>query len=220
MSFRPVLKSMRSELDAGSLANHEGIIKEGWVRQQSRRMRRWDKRWLVLTPTHLRSYKDRSSVINLAALVGQEHDLHLNDCVGLGMDDAALANSFTVKSSNAAVHFSVMSTEDKHAWLKSIDAARSAAHPEWARRTSKSMQSSRHSFQDHALLNKDLLSKLCNKLNAVAEDAKETDCESLDTGCGIEEPASSASLDTVATPTVDDKFSMRTSSGKRPSKHE
>jgi uncharacterized protein YukE len=211
---------MRSELDAGSLANHEGIIKEGWVRQQSRRMRRWDKRWLVLTPTHLRSYKDRSSVINLAALVGQEHDLHLNDCVGVGMDDTGLANSFTVNSSNAAIHFSVMSTEDKHAWLKSIDAAISAAHPEWARRTSKSMQSSRRSFQDHALLSKDLLSKLCNKLNAVAEDAEDTECESLDTSCGVDDPASSSSLDTVETQTVDDGFSIGASSRKRPSKHQ
>jgi len=50
----------QGHVEFGGNATRPDSIKEGWVWKQSRYLKRWRRRWLVLTPHTLQSYKKRS----------------------------------------------------------------------------------------------------------------------------------------------------------------
>lgn len=66
--------------------NKADIIKEGWLMKQSKFMKDWRRRWLVLTPQYLLSY--RSPTSDYSARNVTEY-LRLNECSTVkSMEDA------------------------------------------------------------------------------------------------------------------------------------
>eukprot|EP00928_Gymnodinium_smaydae_P002992 TRINITY_DN11087_c0_g2_i1.p2 TRINITY_DN11087_c0_g2~~TRINITY_DN11087_c0_g2_i1.p2 ORF type:complete len:144 (+),score=24.68 TRINITY_DN11087_c0_g2_i1:64-432(+) len=96
--------------------HREDIIKEGWLVKQSMHLKEWRRRWFVLTPQYLCSFKEQ----------GQLHKpteaIRLRECstVKSADEDTGKDNSFRVDSPGRIFYLIADSTTDKESWIGHI----------------------------------------------------------------------------------------------------
>ena len=104
------------------------IVKEGWVYKQSRQLKQWKERYLVLTKTHAMTYKKEK-------LYNEEDPteiLVLHDMRSVQLDETKKYKgcaTFTLTANNAdAFPFCAKQTKDTQDWVRilklEIDLAR------------------------------------------------------------------------------------------------
>lgn len=95
---------------------HPGSILEGWAWKRSRFLRRWRRRWLVLMPQHLMSFKSRGSAVPTeTVLAGTVQRVYCAD------SEVLQSRSFGVALSRRT-HFMVCDDEkQREAWVREIN---------------------------------------------------------------------------------------------------
>merc|ERR1712217_189728 len=91
-------------------------IKEGWLLKQSAHLKEWRRRWCVLTPKHLCSFKSEGEYKN------QTEVINLRDCtfVRSADEDLGKENSFKVVAPNRIFYLVSDSPRDTEAWIGHI----------------------------------------------------------------------------------------------------
>mmetsp|Transcript_26940 Transcript_26940/g.23801 ORF Transcript_26940/g.23801 Transcript_26940/m.23801 type:complete len:122 (-) Transcript_26940:115-480(-) len=97
----------------------DNIIKEGWLTKQSKFLKEWRKRWFVLTPTHLYSFKEEKKYKNPTEVIV------LKDCttVKSAEDEIHKENAFRIDSYNRVFYIIANSGADKEGWIGAIGKA-------------------------------------------------------------------------------------------------
>eukprot|EP00929_Paragymnodinium_shiwhaense_P042530 TRINITY_DN21996_c0_g1_i1.p1 TRINITY_DN21996_c0_g1~~TRINITY_DN21996_c0_g1_i1.p1 ORF type:complete len:122 (-),score=27.83 TRINITY_DN21996_c0_g1_i1:164-529(-) len=96
--------------------HREDITKEGWLVKQSKFMKDWRRRWMVLTPHYLCSFKTQGDYRNPSEV------LRLSECstVKSAAEELGKENSFRVDAPNRIFYLIADSAADKEAWIGSI----------------------------------------------------------------------------------------------------
>jgi len=95
------------------------IVKEGWLSKQSKFLKEWRKRWFVLTPTHLYTFKLERQYKS------PTEKILLKECttVKSAEDEIHKENSFRIDSTNAVFYIMAPTTTEKEAWIGAIGKA-------------------------------------------------------------------------------------------------
>merc|ERR1719238_379619 len=96
--------------------HRDDIIKEGWMVKQSRIMKDWRRRWFVLTPQYLCSFKTQGDYRNPTEAI------RLRECqtVKSADDDTGKENSFRVDTPTRVFYLIADSPSEKESWIGSI----------------------------------------------------------------------------------------------------
>ncbi|CEM20935.1 unnamed protein product [Vitrella brassicaformis CCMP3155] len=96
--------------------SREEIVKEGWLSKQSRFLRDWRRRWFILTPHYLASFRKQGQYTNPTEI------LRLRDCstVKSADDEVHKDNAFRVDTPGRVFFLVADTTADKESWIGHI----------------------------------------------------------------------------------------------------
>mmetsp|Transcript_23977 Transcript_23977/g.42470 ORF Transcript_23977/g.42470 Transcript_23977/m.42470 type:complete len:129 (-) Transcript_23977:1227-1613(-) len=96
------------------------IYKEGWLYKQSKYLKEWRRRWVVLTPRLLCSFKAEKNY-----RVAPTEQVWLRECssVKSAEEETRQPNGFRVDSASRAYYFYTEDHEEKEAWIGAIGRA-------------------------------------------------------------------------------------------------
>lgn len=98
--------------------------KEGWVSKQSRHLRRWKRRWLVLENSTLYSFKAEKSYRDPTEVI----DLRVFSSVKSSEDYTNKPNSFDVYSTDMVFSMVADTESEKEDWIRAIGKAIVLSH--------------------------------------------------------------------------------------------
>jgi hypothetical protein len=93
--------------------NFEVIIKEGWLEKRSRFLKGWRKRWIVLTPNYLCTFKTQGK------LKDPTEQILLSEFNSILPADEELnkANTFKMMTFDREFYFAAESQESRDEWI-------------------------------------------------------------------------------------------------------
>mmetsp|Transcript_26718 Transcript_26718/g.42326 ORF Transcript_26718/g.42326 Transcript_26718/m.42326 type:complete len:145 (-) Transcript_26718:415-849(-) len=94
-------------------------VKEGWLQKQSRHLRKWRPRWVVLEGSTLHTFKKEKDYANPTEII----DLKVFSSVKSSEDHTHKAFSFDVYSPESRFSFVAKSENDKEDWIRHIGKA-------------------------------------------------------------------------------------------------
>lgn len=100
--------------------NFDVICKEGWIYKQSKYLKEWRRRWVVLTPRQLCSFKEPQNY-----RVSPTERVWLKDCssVKSAEEETRQLNGFRLDSGGRVYYFYTDEQQDKEAWIGAIGRA-------------------------------------------------------------------------------------------------
>ena len=101
------------------------ILKEGWLEKESAVIRAYRKRWMVLTPDRLYSFKGEMQYTDPT----EEMDLRQCDTVKSADDLTNRPFSFTVQVPERYYFLAAMSDADRNEWVAAIGRATTESRP-------------------------------------------------------------------------------------------
>lgn len=107
-------------MERGDTENFETILKEGWIDKRSRFLKEWRRRWLVLTPRYLFSFKQQQGYRD-----NPTERIRLQDCstVKSAEEETKKDFSFRIDTRDRVFYFSALDPNEKEAWIGSIGRA-------------------------------------------------------------------------------------------------
>lgn len=98
----------------------ETILKEGWVEKRSRYFKSWRKRWAVLTPGSLFTFKAPNAYTTTPT-----ENIAIRDCINIrsAEEDVNNENSFRVDTRGYSFFFLCESAAEKELWIGAIGRA-------------------------------------------------------------------------------------------------
>merc|ERR1719378_1785701 len=99
--------------------NANDIIKEGWLVKQSKHLKDWRRRYVVLTPQYLCTFKNQGDYRN------PTEALRLRECstVKSADEDTGKENSFRVDTPGRVFYLIADTAADKETWIGHIGRA-------------------------------------------------------------------------------------------------
>merc|ERR1712146_277084 len=96
--------------------HRDDIIKEGYLVKQSKMLKEWRRRWVVLTPQYLCTFKQQHELRNPTEAI------RLRECstVKSADEDTGKENSFRVDTPQRVFYLIAESSAEKEAWIGHI----------------------------------------------------------------------------------------------------
>lgn len=96
------------------------ILKEGWIEKRSRLLQQWRKRWAVLTPQYLYTFKERQAYSS-----SPTESIRLATCssVKSAEDDLRIDNTFRIDAQERTYFFRATDAGQKESWIGGIGRA-------------------------------------------------------------------------------------------------
>eukprot|EP00929_Paragymnodinium_shiwhaense_P122435 TRINITY_DN95167_c0_g1_i1.p1 TRINITY_DN95167_c0_g1~~TRINITY_DN95167_c0_g1_i1.p1 ORF type:complete len:122 (+),score=26.71 TRINITY_DN95167_c0_g1_i1:90-455(+) len=96
--------------------HRDDILKEGWLVKQSRFLKDWRRRWVVLTPQYICSFKEQGDYRKPSEV------LRLRDCstVKSASEETGKDDSFRVDTPARVFYLIAESGAEKEAWIGQI----------------------------------------------------------------------------------------------------
>jgi len=103
-------------MSAEIVIHRDDIIKEGWLVKESRHLKDWRRRWCVLTPQYLATFKNQGEYRNPSEAI------RLRECstVKSAEEETGKDNSFRVDTPGRVFHLIADSATEKEAWIGNI----------------------------------------------------------------------------------------------------
>jgi hypothetical protein len=107
-------------VEGSGAENFEVIIKEGWVEKRSRFIKEWRRRWMVLTPRFLFTFKSQQGYKD-----SPTERLRLQECATVKSSEEELKKDFAfrIDTRDRTFYFAAMDLPDKESWIGSIGRA-------------------------------------------------------------------------------------------------
>lgn len=98
----------------------EVIIKEGWVNKRSRFVKEWRRRWMVLTPRFLFTFKNEQGYKD-----SPTERLRLQECATVKSAEEELKKDFAfrIDTRDRTFYFAATELSEKEAWIGCIGRA-------------------------------------------------------------------------------------------------
>merc|ERR1719436_45272 len=95
----------------------DDILKEGWLMKQSKHYKTWRRRWVVLTPKYLATYRTEGLDSEPSELVP------IRECSGLTSrtNETGKGILFKVVIPGRALYFAANTSMEKEAWISNIN---------------------------------------------------------------------------------------------------
>ena len=96
------------------------ILKQGWLEKQSRWMKTWRKRYVILMKTHMLTFKDASGDYTSPTEI-----IPINECctVKSADDELNLKNSFKILVKDQTFYFLATDNSEKESWIGGLGKA-------------------------------------------------------------------------------------------------
>merc|ERR1712137_1079498 len=103
-------------MSAEIIIHRDDIVKEGWLVKQSKFMKEWRRRWVVLTRDYLCSFKQQGEYRNPSEAI------RLRECstVKSAEEETGKENSFRVDTPGRVFHLIADNATEKEAWIGNI----------------------------------------------------------------------------------------------------
>merc|ERR1712137_776987 len=103
-------------MSAEIIIHRDDIVKEGWLVKQSKFMKEWRRRWVVLTPQYLCTFKQQGEYRNPSEVI------RLRECstVKSAEEETGKENSFRVDTPGRVFHLIADATAEKEVWIGNI----------------------------------------------------------------------------------------------------
>merc|ERR1712137_234503 len=103
-------------MSAEIIIHRDDIVKEGWLVKQSKHMKEWRRRWCVLTPQYLCTFKQQGELRNPSEAI------RLRECstVKSAEEETGKENPFRVDTPGRVFHLIADTTAEKEAWIGNI----------------------------------------------------------------------------------------------------
>jgi len=103
-------------MSAEIIVHRDDVKKEGWLVKQSKHLKEWRKRWFVLTPQYLCSFKSQGEYRNPTEAI------RLRECstVKSADEDTGKENSFRVDTQARVFYLIADSPSEKESWIGHI----------------------------------------------------------------------------------------------------
>eukprot|EP01069_Polyplicarium_translucidae_P009642 Polyplicarium_translucidae@DN3330_c0_g1_i10.p10 len=95
---------------------HHRTAKAGWLMKQSRHLKQWRRRWVVLSGTQLYSFKD-STEASRADSATECLDLTLCKTIRSADDDVQCPFAFRIDAQDGSFYFKAADAQEKEAWI-------------------------------------------------------------------------------------------------------
>lgn len=107
-------------MENSSPENFQVVLKEGWVEKRSRFVKEWRKRWMVLTPRFLFTFKTQQEYGK-----SPTEKLRLQECRSVKSAEEELKKDFTfrIDANDRSFYFTALDLSDKETWIGSIGKA-------------------------------------------------------------------------------------------------
>mmetsp|Transcript_58752 Transcript_58752/g.149082 ORF Transcript_58752/g.149082 Transcript_58752/m.149082 type:complete len:123 (-) Transcript_58752:63-431(-) len=94
----------------------DDVVKQGWLVKQSKHLKEWRRRWFVLTPQYLCSFKNQGENRNPTEWI------RLRECstVKSADEDTTKENSFRVDTPTRVFYLIAESGQEKESWIGQI----------------------------------------------------------------------------------------------------
>mmetsp|Transcript_79522 Transcript_79522/g.137936 ORF Transcript_79522/g.137936 Transcript_79522/m.137936 type:complete len:122 (-) Transcript_79522:172-537(-) len=98
------------------VVHRDDIVKEGYLVKESKHLKEWRRRWFVLTPQYLCSFKSEGEYRNPTEFI------RLRECstVKSADDSTGKENSFRVDTPNRCFNLIADNATDKESWIGHI----------------------------------------------------------------------------------------------------
>mmetsp|Transcript_32384 Transcript_32384/g.69019 ORF Transcript_32384/g.69019 Transcript_32384/m.69019 type:complete len:119 (+) Transcript_32384:67-423(+) len=98
------------------IVHRDDVIKEGWLVKQSKFMKDWRRRRIVLTPQYICSFKEEGDLRNPTEAI------RLRECstVKSAEEDTGKENSFRVDTPDRVFYLIADSAAEKESWIGNI----------------------------------------------------------------------------------------------------
>eukprot|EP00927_Polykrikos_kofoidii_P069444 TRINITY_DN64926_c0_g1_i1.p1 TRINITY_DN64926_c0_g1~~TRINITY_DN64926_c0_g1_i1.p1 ORF type:complete len:145 (+),score=20.56 TRINITY_DN64926_c0_g1_i1:64-435(+) len=103
-------------MSAEIVIHREDITKEGWLSKQSKFMKDWRRRWIVLTPQYICSFKQQGDYRNPSEV------LRIRECstVKSASEETGKDHSFRVDTPGRVFYLIAETSQEKEAWIGHI----------------------------------------------------------------------------------------------------
>eukprot|EP00826_Nyctotherus_ovalis_P065674 TRINITY_DN9659_c0_g1_i10.p1 TRINITY_DN9659_c0_g1~~TRINITY_DN9659_c0_g1_i10.p1 ORF type:complete len:143 (-),score=25.97 TRINITY_DN9659_c0_g1_i10:90-518(-) len=93
------------------------ILKEGWLKKRSKYLKMWKRRWVVMTPTHIYTYKNYKRYINPTESIS---------ITSYRLQADALKNTkkeytFGIVGDERTFYFQGENNEERKSWIKALE---------------------------------------------------------------------------------------------------
>ena len=107
-------------VQSSATENFELILREGWVEKRSRFVKEWRRRWMVLTPRFLFTFKNQQGYRE-----SPTERLRLKDCGTVKSAEEELKKEFAfrIDTQDRIFFFRALDSPDKEAWIGGIGRA-------------------------------------------------------------------------------------------------
>jgi hypothetical protein len=89
------------------------IIKEGWLEKRSRHLKKWRRRWTVLTSTYLATFKEERMYLTATEKIAVIDFRNL----GTSEDEIGIQHTFRLDTAKGSFYFKADSYVEKEMWL-------------------------------------------------------------------------------------------------------
>ena len=95
----------------------ENILKDGFLEKQSKFIKSWRKRYVNLTETHLKTFKQSNGIRQVATeFIPLNNDFRVKSAD----DELNVPNSFKVMTKDRTFYFRGADNADKEAWIEAL----------------------------------------------------------------------------------------------------
>ena len=91
------------------------IITQGWIEKRSRHLKKWRRRWMILTPQYLETYKSDN-------IKGRTERIILQQCATIKSidEDLKIPLTFRLDSKSTSFYFKADDQTSKDMWIGAI----------------------------------------------------------------------------------------------------
>lgn len=99
---------------------YDTILKEGWIEKRSRFRKEWRRRWMVLTPRYLSSFKNQQQYTGSTTEM-----IRLQTCTTVKSAEEELKKPYTFRLEipGRSLYLCAKDAQDKEAWIGAIGRA-------------------------------------------------------------------------------------------------
>lgn len=96
-------------------SSSDKILIQGWIEKRSRHLKRWRRRWMILTPKYLETYKSENGK-------GRTERIILQQCATIKSvdEDLKIPLTFRLDSKTTSFYFKAEDQSSKEMWIGAI----------------------------------------------------------------------------------------------------
>lgn len=117
----PIMVKSNGNKNVADYYKKGNILKEGWLKKKYKDTQEWRRRWVVLTPHYLATFKEQGDYQNPTEVIRLREVLTVQS---VSSSETGKSTSFSVKTKQRALYLAADNTAEQTSWVGRIDKQR------------------------------------------------------------------------------------------------